>query len=204
MSALKPGEMEKVPALHLKPNDWLQSSVGILLTLENRVPFSKIGLRNLNSKTLISRLIWGVAKECYCSIGISYIPRVWGKERGTVSHGPDVGERAGIWFTLELYRGFPGSSDGKESICNAGDVGSILGSGSSPGERNGNPLHYSCLAWKIPWARDNWWATVHEATKSRTCLSDLSIELSKRLNIFQATETDVITRFLGTDKGISD
>ena len=61
--------------------------------------------------------------------------------------------------------------------------------------------HPTILAWKIPWARGVWWATVHEATNNRTQLSDLSIELSKRLNILQATEADVITRFLGTDKG---
>ena len=41
--------------------------------------------------------------------------------------------------------GFPGSSDGKESACNLADQGSIPGSGSSPGEENGNPLQYSCL-----------------------------------------------------------
>ena len=41
--------------------------------------------------------------------------------------------------------GFPGSSDGKESACNAGDLGSIPGSGRSPGEGNANPLQYSCL-----------------------------------------------------------
>ena len=40
---------------------------------------------------------------------------------------------------------FPGSSDGKESACNAGDPGSISGSGRSPGEGNGNPFQYSCL-----------------------------------------------------------
>ena len=40
---------------------------------------------------------------------------------------------------------FPGSSDGKEAACNKGDLGSALGSGSSPGEGNGNPLQYSCL-----------------------------------------------------------
>ena len=40
---------------------------------------------------------------------------------------------------------FPGGSDGKESACNAGDLGSIPGSGKSPGEGNGYPLHYSCL-----------------------------------------------------------
>ena len=41
--------------------------------------------------------------------------------------------------------GLPGGSDGKESACNAGDLGSIPGSGKSPGEGNGNPLQYFCL-----------------------------------------------------------
>ena len=41
--------------------------------------------------------------------------------------------------------GFPGSSEVKASACNAGDLGSIPGSGKSPGEGNGNPLQYSCL-----------------------------------------------------------
>ena len=41
--------------------------------------------------------------------------------------------------------GFPGGSDGKESACNAGDPGSIPGSGRFPGEGNSNPLLYSCL-----------------------------------------------------------
>ena len=41
--------------------------------------------------------------------------------------------------------GFPGSSDGKVSACNVGDLGSIPGSGRSPGEGNGNPLQYSYL-----------------------------------------------------------
>ena len=40
---------------------------------------------------------------------------------------------------------FLGGSDSKESACNAGDPGSIPGSGRSPGEGNGNPLQYSCL-----------------------------------------------------------
>ena len=40
---------------------------------------------------------------------------------------------------------FPGGSDGKDFACNAGDLGSILGSGRSPGEGNGYPFQYSCL-----------------------------------------------------------
>ena len=41
--------------------------------------------------------------------------------------------------------GFPGGSDGKESICNAGDLDSIRGLGRSPGGGRGNPLQYPCL-----------------------------------------------------------
>ena len=41
--------------------------------------------------------------------------------------------------------GFPGGSGGKESACNAGDLGSIPGLGTSPGEGNGYPLQCSCL-----------------------------------------------------------
>ena len=41
--------------------------------------------------------------------------------------------------------GFPGGSDGKESTCNAGDLGLIPGLGRSPGGGHGNPLQYACL-----------------------------------------------------------
>ena len=44
---------------------------------------------------------------------------------------------------------FPGGSDGKVSVYNAEDLGSIPGSGKSPGE--GNATHSSILAWRIPW-----------------------------------------------------
>ena len=46
--------------------------------------------------------------------------------------------------------GFPGGSEVKASAWNAGDLGSIPGSGRSPGEGNGNLLQY--LAWRIPWS----------------------------------------------------
>ena len=44
-----------------------------------------------------------------------------------------------------LYWGFPGGSEVKASVWNAGDLGLIPGLGRSPGEGNGNPLQYSCL-----------------------------------------------------------
>ena len=55
--------------------------------------------------------------------------------------------------------GFPRSSVGKESACNARDLGLIPGLGRSPGEGNSKPLQYSCL--KNPVDRGAWQATVH-------------------------------------------
>ena len=54
-------------------------------------------------------------------------------------------------------------SDGKASVYNAGDPGSIPGSGRSPEEGNGNPLQYSCLENLIN--RGAWQATVHEVAR---------------------------------------
>ena len=65
---------------------------------------------------------------------------------------------------------FPGGSDSEESACNAGDLGSIPGLGSAPGEGNGNPLQFSCLENSTD--RGAWQATVHGVTKSWTRLSD--------------------------------
>ena len=58
----------------------------------------------------------------------------------------------------------------KASAYNAGDWGSIPGSGRSPGEGNGTPLQYSCL--ENPMDRGAWWAAVHGVAKSQTRLSD--------------------------------
>ena len=60
--------------------------------------------------------------------------------------------------------GFPGGSDGKESVCNMRDLGLILGSGRSPGEWHGNPLQDSCLENLMD--RGARWATVHGAAES--------------------------------------
>ena len=66
--------------------------------------------------------------------------------------------------TMKLFRAFqptsvtkisfPGGSEGKASAYNAGDLGSIPGSGRSAGEGNGNPLQYSCL--ENPMDREAW------------------------------------------------
>ena len=58
-----------------------------------------------------------------------------------------------------LCMGFPGSIVVKNLPANAGDMGSIPGSGRFPGGGNGNPLQYSCLENSMD--RRSWWAIVH-------------------------------------------
>ena len=72
--------------------------------------------------------------------------------------------------SLQPRTGLPRRLSGKESACNAGDMGLILGSGRSSGEGNDNPLQYSSL--RNPMDRGAWWATVHGATGSQTRLSN--------------------------------
>ena len=65
---------------------------------------------------------------------------------------------------------FPGGSDGKEPACNAGDPGSIPGSGRALGEGDGNPLQDSGL--ENPMGGVTWQAVVYGVAKSQTPLSD--------------------------------
>ena len=67
---------------------------------------------------------------------------------------------------------FPHGSGSKVSSCNAGDVGSIPGSGRSSEEGNGNPLQYSCLENSMD--RGAWWATVHGIAQNPAGLTQLS------------------------------
>ena len=64
-------------------------------------------------------------------------------------------------FALKL---FPGGSDGKVSAYNVEDQGSVLGSGRSTGERNGNPLQYSCL--ENPMDKGTRWAPRKESDRT--------------------------------------
>ena len=68
--------------------------------------------------------------------------------------------------TIIVNEGFPGGSMVKNLPANAGDAGSIPGSGRSPGEGNGNPFQYSCLG--KPMDKEAWQATVHGVTKTQT------------------------------------
>ena len=74
------------------------------------------------------------------------------------------------WALFKAPLGFPGGSDGKESACNAGGLGSVPGWERLPGGGHGNPLQYSFLENSVD--RGVWWATVHGVKKSQTQLSD--------------------------------
>ena len=74
-------------------------------------------------------------------------------------------------------KGFPGGSDSKVFVCNAGDLGLIPGQGRSPREGNGNSLQYSCLENSMD--AGTWQATDHRIAKSRTQLSNFTGLLAK-------------------------
>ena len=84
---------------------------------------------------------------------------------------------------LFLTSDFPGGSDVKQPDCNEGYQGSIPGSGRSRGERNGNPLQYSCLG--NPTDRGAWQTTVHGVAKSWTRLSNFTLNF-----LFLASSAD--------------
>ena len=118
-------------------------------------PFSKRSSQPRN-RTQLSRIEggfftnWATRKECHIN-----------KLR--------VRDKFKLWEGYTMV-GFPGDSNGKESACNAGDLGSIPGSGRSPGEGNGSPLQYPCP--ENPMDRGAWRATVSGAAKSQTQLSN--------------------------------
>ena len=72
-------------------------------------------------------------------------------------------------LATSVFLGFPGGSDGKESACNAGDLGLIPGLGRTPGEGKGYPLQSSGLENPMGYR-------VYGVTKSRKRLSDFHFQ----------------------------
>ena len=99
-----------------------------------------------------------------------------------------------MFYLTGLYSLFPGGSDSKASAYNAGDPGSIPGSGRSPGEGNGNPLQYSCL--ENPMDGGAWLATVHGVAKSWTRLNDFTITIT--IGTLHSQRNQVIKRNIST------
>ena len=88
-----------------------------------------------------------------------------------------------------IYRGFPGGSVVKNPPANAGDVGSISGSGRSHEGGHGNPFQYSCL--KNPMDKGAWWAIVHGVSKE--------LDMTEQLNkLFMSPDLIVNSSFHGT------
>ena len=89
-------------------------------------------------------------------------------------HGLGSGRGAGFGMIQAHYiycaLGLPDGSDGKESVCKAGDLASLPGLGRSSGEGNGTPLQSSCLENLMD--RGAWVFTVHGVTKSWTRLNN--------------------------------
>ena len=82
-------------------------------------------------------------------------------------------------FNNTLFSDFPGGLDSKASAYNAGDLGSIPGSGRSLGEGNGNPLQYSYLENSID--RGAWWASVHGVAKESDTMKQMNMGISLTL-----------------------
>ena len=87
-----------------------------------------------------------------------------------------------------MTMGFPGGSAGKESACNVGDLGSVLGLGKSPGEGKGYPLQYSALENSMD-------CIVHEVAKSWTQLSDFHFHFHVHLIVLLEIYPDVILKY---------
>ena len=101
------------------------------------------------------------------------------------------------WISpLLLHLGLPQCLSGKESACNAGDVGSIPGSGRSPGGGHGSPLQYSCPENLVD--RGTWWAIVYRVTKSWTWLKWLSIHTHTHTPPGHRTDTMVSSGVIQT------
>ena len=99
------------------------------------------------------------------------IPRPWSHLRRYSKQTPSSwpGRNGVNYFRPpQCPTGLPLRLSGTHSACNAGDLGSIPGSGRSPGEGNGSPLQYSCLG--NPMDRGAWRGAVHGVTKSRTTM----------------------------------
>ena len=91
---------------------------------------------------------------------------------------------------MNLWR-LPWWFSSKESTCDAGDSGSILGSGRSSGEGNGNPLQYSCL--ENPMDRGARWTTVHGIAKGWTWQRVIGIRIFGLQNLIVQFSRSVVS-----------
>ena len=103
--------------------------------------------------------MWQIISAIYCWFSLS------------LSECKKRKEKSDLNIMVPPEGDFSGGSVVKNPLANAGDAGSIPGSGRSPGEGNGNPLQHFCL--ENPMDRGAWWAAAHGVANSRTRLSYL-------------------------------
>ena len=109
---------------------------------------------NIYVFTLCVMMKWTTAHQTPLSVGFSRQEQWSGQPFPSPGGLPDPGIEP-----RSPVLSFPGDSDGKESACSVGDLGSIPGLGRSPGEGNDNPSQYFCLQNSM--YRGAWWTTVH-------------------------------------------
>ena len=109
------------------------------------------------------------------NFGVTRLVLVWSLDsrRQDCRHGDHCRDN----FIEREGAGFPWWLSSKDSACKAGDLGSIPGSGRSPGGGDGNPLHHSCL--ENPRDRGAWWAIVHGVTELDMTEHSLTHSLSQ-------------------------
>ena len=133
-------------------------------------PSAQVTVNKSISSHVLLRHMWLRSTGCF---GTRFLQAMSLSETQEGSEDQKCPRTRGPWSHVELSgatEGFPGGSDGKESVCNAGDPRSIPRSGRSPGEGNGNLLQCSCLENSMD--RGAWQATVHEVSKSWIRLSN--------------------------------
>ena len=132
-----------------------------------------LGLHSVGSVVVEHKLSCSPACGIFPDQGSNPCLLHWQVDSYPLHHQGSLNALTSIWLLIPVWnqiqkggrkRGFPSDSDGKESACNARDLGSNPGSRRSPEEGNGNLLKYSCL--ENPTDRGVLCATVYEVAKS--------------------------------------
>ena len=110
-------------------------------------------------------------------------------QRSLAGYSPWGRKESDMTERLTVCWGIPWWLTSKEYTCNAGDPGSIPGSGRVPGERKGNSFQYSCL--QNPMDRGAWGATAHGVTQSSTWLMWLSMHACKINKVLQCSTSSI-------------
>ena len=143
----------------VKMRAWVSRSRHEFRMWENRQVRSPISHPHLSE--LINQKLWGWGGK----------PALLSSFQNILGQGlPESRSGEALPYCIPRHGSFSGGLNGKESACNARDPGSIPRSRRFLGERNGNPLQYSCLEYSMD--RGAWKTSVHGIAKSYTWVSD--------------------------------